>query len=121
MFSVPSTVQHLASKCSTPFLTVILVNGGWKSPRLSTLLVHPNGHAAKSTGLDIGVVFGPQATRPDYCGIAIAAAGGPTKAWAKRVISGSAEMEAVFAEGVAAVQGGRTATIEVVIPDLDAK
>jgi len=48
MFSVPSTVQHLSSKTKSPMLTVILCNGGWKSPKLSALLVHPTGYASRA-------------------------------------------------------------------------
>lgn len=120
MFSVPSSVYHLASKLDMPIMTVILVNGGWKSPRLSTLLVHPQGIVSQSSGMDLGVTFGPEATRPQYGLIAQASAGGESKCWVASVVSGATEMESVFKQAVEAVQGGRSAVVELVLPDLDA-
>ncbi len=70
MFSVPSSVHWMARRYGAPFLTVIYNNGGWKSPKLSTLAVHPEGYASRSEDLDMG--FDPQ---PDYGGIAAAAGG----------------------------------------------
>ena len=45
LFSIPSTVHWMSRKYHAPFLTVIYNNRGWKSPKLSTLGVHPNGIA----------------------------------------------------------------------------
>jgi acetolactate synthase-1/2/3 large subunit len=70
MFSVPSSVHWMARRYGTPFLTVVYNNGGWKSPKLSTLAVHPDGYASRAENLDMG--FHPQA---DYAGIAAAAGG----------------------------------------------
>jgi len=60
----------MARRYDTPFLTVIYNNGGWKSSKLSTLAVHPDGYASRSGDLDMS--FHPQA---DYAGIAAAAGG----------------------------------------------
>ena len=76
MFSVPSAVHWIARKYRTPFLQVIYNNRGWKSPKLSTLAVHPDGYASRAN--EIGVSFDPP---PDYAGIAAAAGG----AFARRV------------------------------------
>ncbi len=70
MFSVPSSVFWMSRKYDAPFLTVIYNNGGWKSPKLSALAVHPDGYASKANDLDLS--FHPQ---PDYGGIAAAAGG----------------------------------------------
>jgi acetolactate synthase-1/2/3 large subunit len=70
MFSVPSSVHWMARRYNTPFLTVIYNNGGWKSPKLSTLAVHKDGYASKSDNLDMS--FHPAS---DYGGIAAAAGG----------------------------------------------
>jgi acetolactate synthase-1/2/3 large subunit len=70
MFSVPSTVHWMARRYQTPFLQVIYNNRGWRAPRLSTMAVHPKGHASR--GVDIGTSFDPP---PDYGGIAAAAGG----------------------------------------------
>lgn len=119
MFSIPSVVKHLAAKISTPYLQVILANGGWKAPLSSALAVHPHGYASKAKGLDLGIMFGPRKAQPDFIGLCIAAAGGPDKAWGKVVISGSPDMEASFKEAVEVVQGGRQAVIVLMLPDLD--
>jgi acetolactate synthase I/II/III large subunit len=70
MFSVPSSVHWMARRYAAPFLTVIYNNGGWKSPKLSALAVHPHGYASRADDLNMG--FEPQ---PDYGGIAAAAGG----------------------------------------------
>lgn len=54
IFSVPSAVHLIAAKYNTPFLTVIYNNCGWKSPKLSTLAVHPNGNASKNLDFKVG-------------------------------------------------------------------
>ena len=70
LFSVPSTVHWMARQYRTPFLQVVLNNRGWKSPKLSTLAVHPHGYAARAD--DLGTRFDPP---PDHAGIAAAAGG----------------------------------------------
>ncbi len=70
MFSVPATVHWMARNYRTPFLQVVFNNRGWKSPKLSTLAVHPDGYASRAN--DIGTRFDPP---PDYAGIAAAAGG----------------------------------------------
>lgn len=70
MFSVPSSVHWMARRYDTPFLTVIYNNRGWKSPKLSTLAVHPSGYASRAN--DLNVALDPA---PDYAGIAAAAGG----------------------------------------------
>ena len=104
MFSVPSSVHWMARRYKTPFLTVIYNNGGWKSPRLSTMAVHPDGFASRSENLDMG--FQPQA---DYAGIA-AAAGGAFP----RVVADVADLDAALDECFRAVQiEGRCAVLDV--------
>ncbi|MCL6594179.1 MAG: acetolactate synthase, partial [Alicyclobacillus sp.] len=57
LFSVPSSVHWVARRYQAPFLTVIYNNGGWKSPMLSTLAVHPHGMAKQVN--DFHVRFAP--------------------------------------------------------------
>jgi acetolactate synthase-1/2/3 large subunit len=110
MFSVPSSVHWMARRYRTPFLTVIYNNGGWKSPRLSTLAVHPDGYASRGGNLDMS--FHPQA---DYGAIA-AAAGGAYP----RIVDDVADLEkalddcfhAVRAEGRCAVLDARLGPTE---------
>ncbi|SIS93005.1 thiamine pyrophosphate-requiring protein [Alicyclobacillus vulcanalis] len=48
IFSEPVAVQIMSRLYNAPFLTVIYNNGGWKSPKLSTLAVYPHGCANAS-------------------------------------------------------------------------
>jgi acetolactate synthase I/II/III large subunit len=70
LFSQPSTVHWMARRYETPFLHVVLNNGGWRAPRQAVLSVHPDGIAAKSPDIDIDFPH-----PPDYAGIAAAAGG----------------------------------------------
>ncbi|MBX4939769.1 thiamine pyrophosphate-requiring protein [Rhizobium binae] len=70
MFSVPSSVHWMAARYQTPFLQIVFNNRGWKSPKLSTLAVHPDGFASRANSIDVS--FDPP---PDYAGIAAAAGG----------------------------------------------
>jgi acetolactate synthase-1/2/3 large subunit len=104
MMSLPSSVHWMARRYSTPFLQVIYNNGGWKSPKLSMLAIHPEGYASKAD--DIGVAF---AQPPDYAGIA-AASGGAYG----RVVSRVEEIDDALEEGLHAVRAeGRAAVIDV--------
>ena len=59
MFSIPASVHWMSRKYHTPFLTVIYNNRGWKSPKLSTLGVHPDGVANETN--EFFVDFDPPA------------------------------------------------------------
>ena len=104
---MPSSVHWMARRYGTPFLTVVYNNGGWKSPKLSTLAVHPDGFASRADNLDMS--FHPQA---DYAGIAAAAGGAHAE-----IVSDVNELEAaldrcfhaVTVEGRAAVLDARLA------------
>lgn len=45
LFGVPGSAYWVAGACGAATLTVVYNNGGWKSPRNSTVLVHPQGPA----------------------------------------------------------------------------
>ncbi|PPQ68528.1 hypothetical protein CVT25_005450 [Psilocybe cyanescens] len=82
MFGVPSSAYWMARRYNTPFLTIILNNGGWKSPQLSMLGVHPVGHGRQArSGEQLSIGFGPNP--PDFPQIAVAASAG--WAWGARV------------------------------------
>jgi hypothetical protein len=92
----------------------VLNNGGWKSPKLSMLGVHPEGHGSKATGSQLSVGFGPDT--PDYVGIAVAATGG--WAWGKRVAVGD-PLEETMAEAVRiVVEERRCAIVECVLESI---
>jgi acetolactate synthase-1/2/3 large subunit len=106
MFSIPSSVHWMARRYKTPFLQIIFNNGGWKSPKLSALAVHPNGAAAASD--DIDVSFEPAS---DYGAIAAAAGG----AWHKRLKIAS-DIDSVIDEALKIVRHEqRCAVIEVIL------
>jgi acetolactate synthase-1/2/3 large subunit len=101
LFSVPSSVHWMARRYGTPLLQVVLNNGGWRAPRLSTLAVHPDGYASRTD--DIGVNF-DQA--PDYGGIAAAAGG----AFA-RVVKDVREVDEALREALRAVRAERRCAV----------
>ncbi|KAG6853116.1 hypothetical protein C0991_006806 [Blastosporella zonata] len=117
MFGVPSSAYWMARKYNTPFLTIILNNGGWKSPKLSMLGVHPHGHGSKAEGERLSVGFGPQC--PDYSQIAVAASAG--WAWGKRIGTDIADsnkdtVEKILIEAVGkVVKERRCAVVDCVI------
>ncbi|NNU82844.1 thiamine pyrophosphate-requiring protein [Geobacillus sp. BMUD] len=106
LFSIPSTVHWMARRYQTPFLTVIYNNKGWKSPKLSTLGVHPNGAARKIN--EFWVSFEPSA---DLAKIAEAAGG----AYARTVKSPD-ELKDALQSGLRALEEGRAAVLDVHLP-----
>ena len=109
MFSVPSTVHWMARQYKTPFLQVVYNNRGWKSPKLSTLAVHPDGYASRANELDVS--FDPP---PDYSGIAAASGG----AYA-RAVKRPDELKEALAEAMHAVSvERRCAVLDVWLPHL---
>lgn len=109
MFSIPSSVHWMARRYATPFLQIIYNNGGWKSPKLSLLAVHPSGHGSRAG--DIGVSF---AEAPDYIGIAAAAGG----AFGRRVRRPE-ELDSALDAALDAVRvERRAAVLDVELPSL---
>jgi acetolactate synthase I/II/III large subunit len=108
LFSVPSTVHWMARRYKTPFLTVIYNNRGWKSPKLSTLGVHPNGVAKEIN--EFWVDFEPPA---DLAKIAEAAGG----AYAQTVKKPE-ELKEALQNGLKAVKEGRSAVLDVYLPSI---
>ncbi|NKJ45061.1 MULTISPECIES: thiamine pyrophosphate-requiring protein [unclassified Novosphingobium] len=94
MFTVPSSVHWMARRYEAPFLQVIFNNRGWKSPKLSTLAVHPDGFAAHANGLDTS--FDPA---PDYVGIAKASG----NAWGRQIVD-PAQVDEAIAEALRVVR-----------------
>jgi acetolactate synthase-1/2/3 large subunit len=109
LFSMPAVVHWMARRYETPFLQIVYDNGGWKSPKLSLLAVHPDGHAARAD--DLGVSFAPE---PDHAGIAAAAGG----AFA-RVVTHAGELEPTLDAAIDVVRRERRcAVIDVKLPRL---
>lgn len=101
MFSVPSSVHWMARRYEAPFLQIVFNNRGWKSPKLSTLAVHPDGYASRAESLDVS--FDPP---PDYAGIAMASGG----AFGLKVTEPS-EIKAAIAEGLRVVREEKRAAV----------
>lgn len=108
MFSVPSTVQWISRRYNAPFLTVIFNNRGWKSPKLSTLGVHPEGIANVTN--EFFVDFTPHA---DLSKIAEASGG----AYARKV-EDPANVKNALQEALKAVRSGRSAVLDVYLPSI---
>jgi hypothetical protein len=106
-----------------PFLTIVLNNGGWKSPMLSMLGVHPTGHGAGAVGHQLTVGFGPDC--PDYSQIAVAASNG--WAWGRKIsvdlATGDGGAEALLQETIAeavrvVVEDRRCAVVDCVLENI---
>jgi thiamine pyrophosphate-dependent acetolactate synthase large subunit-like protein len=81
MFSNPAAAFLDAAGHQTPFLTIVINNGGWNATRMGVDDVHPEGVAASNqNGLYKNHL---KTVRPDYVGIAKAASGNTM--WGVRV------------------------------------
>ncbi|MGY2048052.1 thiamine pyrophosphate-requiring protein [Methylobacterium sp. JK268] len=107
LFTVPSSVHWMARRYGTPFVQIVFNNRGWKSPKLSTLAVHGDGHAARADTLDTS--FEPA---PDYVGIAAAAGG----AWGRQVRKAREVDEALDQAFRAVRDEKRCAVLDVWLP-----
>jgi len=106
LFSIPSVVHWMAKRYDTPFLTVIYNNSGWKSPKLSTLGVHPDGIANELDQFHVN--FDPPA---DLAKIAEAAGNAHAQ-----TVKKTSELKNALREAMKAVKEGRTAVVDVYIP-----
>lgn len=111
VFGVPSSTYWVSETYRTPQLTIVFNNGGWNAPKVSTLLVHPEGSAKRNDSYWITV-----GARTRFADIAAAAGG----AAAFRV-SEAAVLEATLAEAMAVVRGGRSAVVDVVTLPISAQ
>ncbi|KAJ6619921.1 thiamine diphosphate-binding protein [Mycena sp. CBHHK59/15] len=120
MFGVPSSAYWIARKYDTPFLTIVLNNGGWRAPKMSMLGCHPTGHGSRASGVELSVGFGPHC--PDYSQIAVAASAGWV--WGKRAggdsdKSAKEDLESVIGEAVRIVlEERRCAVVDCVLDSI---
>lgn len=103
LFGVPGSAYWVGGACAAPTLTVVYNNGGWKSPRVSTMLVHPEGPAEKN---DTYWVAAGQGTQFDK----IAEATGGATGFRVRQ---RAELRETLARALETVRGGRSAVVDV--------
>jgi len=108
LFSQPSSAHWMARRYATPYLQVVLNNGGWRAPKLSALTVHPDGNVSRAK--DTGVAF---TDPPDYSAIAAAAGG----AFGRKV-NRPEELDAALVAALGAVrEEKRCAVLDVRLPD----
>src|SRR5690349_19567207 len=111
LFGVPSSAYWVASTYKTAHLTVIYNNGGWHSPKLSTLWVHPEGAAQRND--TFWVTMGAGARLAD-----LAAAAGDVDA---HRVSERKELESVLERALQTVRRGRPAVVEVAIAPISSQ
>jgi len=111
LFGVPSSAYWVASTYKTAHLTVIYNNGGWHSPKLSTLWVHPEGTAKRND--TFWVTMGAGAKLAD-----IAAAAGDAEA---HRVSEREQLKPTLARALQTVRGGRCAVVEVAIAPISSQ
>ncbi|KAJ3575513.1 hypothetical protein NP233_g1061 [Leucocoprinus birnbaumii] len=118
MFGVPSSAFWMARRYQTPFLTIVLNNGGWRAPKASMMGVHPSGLGSKASIHQLTTGFGPDV--PDYSQIAVAASSG--WAWGRKIgvgeFMGQAALEKSIAEAIRVVlEEKRCAVLDCVLAE----
>lgn len=111
LFGVPSSAYWVAGTYRTPQLTIIYNNGGWHSPRLSTVWVHPQGSAAQND--TYWVTIGAGARLAD-----IAAATGGAEAFQ---VSQRDALRDTLRRALETVRQGRSAVVDVRIASISAQ
>lgn len=105
VFGVPSSAYWMAGAYNTPHLTVIYNNGGWCSPKMSTLGVHPEGTARQND--HFWVTVGRGARLAD-----IAEATGGAAAFA---VKDRADLKVTLKAALQTVRAGRSAVVDVTL------
>jgi len=111
VFGVPSSTYWVGETYGAPQLTIVFNNGGWNAPKVSTLLVHPQGSARQRDRYWITT-----SARARLADIAAAASG----AAAFRV-SELAQLRTTLREALDITRGGRSAVVEVMLPPISAQ
>ncbi|KAF7189926.1 Benzoylformate decarboxylase [Pseudocercospora fuligena] len=111
VFGVPTAVCWAQKRLATPFLSIVLNNGGWKATRIGIKDVHPSGLASAASDDELGIDLTDDS--PDYVGVAVAASNGSL--WGARVAKAE-ELEDNLRQAVQIVQKEhRGALLEVII------
>lgn len=112
IFGVPSSAYWVASTYKTPMLTIIYNNGGWHSPKLSTLWVHPNGMAKRNDNYWVTIGSGSR--------LADIAAAAATDV-AAFTVDDRESLKNALAEAMSVVRAGRSAVVDVRIAPISAQ
>ena len=108
LFTVPSSVHWMSRRYNAPFLTVIYNNQGWNATKQNLLKLYPDGIANRDDQYYVN--FDQPA---DLSKIAEAAGG----ALAIRV-SDPEKLQEELKRGIEAVKAGRSAVIDVILPQI---
>ncbi|KAK4622657.1 Acetolactate synthase large subunit [Fulvia fulva] len=111
MFGTPVSTFWAQHRLGTPFLTIVLNNGGWKATRSCVDDVHPDGIAAKTRDADWGIDLSHD--QSDHVGVAIAASNHTL--WGKKVTRSIELEEALLEARRIVLEEKRGAMLEVVI------
>lgn len=111
VFGVPSSTYWVAETYGAPQLTLIFNNGGWNAPKVSTLLVHPEGTAKRRDRY--WTTVGARARLAE-----VATAAGNAAAFRVEQL---AELDTTLQQALATVRGGRSAVVDIVLPPTSAQ
>lgn len=111
LFGVPSSAYWVAGAYGTPHLTVIYNNGGWHSPKQSTLWVHSEGAAKRNDTYWVTVGAGARLAE-------IAAATGGAAGF--RVTDRDA-LRSTLHQALEVVRAGQSAVVDVAITPVSAQ
>lgn len=111
LFSVPSSAYWVSGAYEIPFLTIIYNNGGWKSPRLSTYYVHPDGPAEKNDTYWVAAGAGAR------LGAIAEATGGA----AGFHVESREDLRSTLAKALETVRGGKSAVVDVTLASVTAQ
>lgn len=111
LFGVPSSTYWVSTTYQLPILTVILNNGGWNAPKVSSLLVHPQGRAHHADKYWIGSGQGARLAE-------IAAAAGDAATFA---VADPKHLREVLKQAMETVRSGRSAVVDVKIAPVSAQ
>ena len=111
VFGGPSSAYWVAETYGAPQLTLIFNNGGWNAPKVSTLLVHPDGVAKRNDRF--WTTVGARARLADIAAVASGAAAFH--------VSEFAQLQATPEDALATVRSGRSAVVDVVLPRTSAQ
>lgn len=103
IFGVPSATHWVAAKYRLATLTVVLNNGGWRAPELSTRTLHPDGDAQRNA-----TFFNEFKPSVNY--VALAKAAGVKFAMA---VDRADQLDTAVVQALAAVKAGQPALLEI--------
>jgi acetolactate synthase I/II/III large subunit len=105
LFSVPTSALTMAAELESPFLVVVLNNGGYRAARLPVYDLFPEGHSV-AAGNAVGTRF---ETPPDFAALASACGAHGERVETIKDLAGALE------RAFAALDAGRVALVDVLI------